>query len=153
MQGHMTVSKSLRALVLFLMLSVILAACSGTASKGASTDGTVVKTEKGQYSNVTVAVLQTMLKDKDFTLINVHIPYKGHIAQTDAFIPYDQIDKNLDRFPADKNAKIVLYCHGGNMSATAARTLANLGYSNVYQLVGGFADWQAAGLPLETQQP
>lgn len=138
----------------FLLLSmVLLAACSDSGNIGASAASAVVKTEKGQYTNISVSELQAMLKNKDFTFINVHVPYKGHIALTDAFIPYDQIDKNLDKLPADKRAKIVLYCHGGNMSQTAARTLANLGYRNVYQLVGGFADWQAAGLPLDTQKP
>lgn len=149
----MSTSKLNRTALYLLLLSLLIAACSGTAGKGASTAAAVVKTEKGQYTNITVPELQAMLQNKDFTFVNVHVPYKGHIAQTDAFIPYDQIDQNLDKLPADKNAKIVLYCHGGNMSVTAARTLANLGYSHVYQLVGGFADWKAAGLPLETQQP
>ena len=150
----MTTSKLNKiALCLLLLLGLMVMACSGTASQGASAVGTVVKTEKGHYTNITVPELQAMVKNKDFTFVNVHVPYKGHIAQTDAFIPYDLIDQNLGRLPADKNAKIVLYCHGGNMSVIAARTLTNLGYSNVYQLVGGFADWKAAGLPLETQQP
>ncbi len=149
----MTNHKIQKIAIIFLLLGTLLAACSSAASRSSSTGGSVVKTEKGQYTNLTVPELQAMLKQKDFTFINVHVPYAGHIAQTDAFIPYDQIDQNLDKLPADKNAKIVLYCRGGNMSVTAARTLANLGYSNVYQLVGGFADWKAAGLPLETQQP
>ncbi len=136
--------------VLLLLLGILLTACSSASS---TSNAAVVKTEKGQYTNLTVSELQAMLKNKDFMFINVHVPYQGRIAQTDAFIPYDQIDQNLDKLPADKSAKIVLYCHGGNMSATAARTLANLGYSNVYQLVGGFASWKEAGLPLETQKP
>lgn len=139
--------------IFLFLLGILITACSGAADKAASGSETVIKTEKGQYTNITVPELQAMLKDKDFTFVNVHVPYGGHIAQTDAFIPYDQIDKNLDKLPADKSAKIVLYCRGGNMSVTAAQTLANMGYSNVYQLVGGFADWQVAGLPLETQQP
>ncbi len=148
-------SRNIRKITLYLLLlaMLLLAACSAQAKKNDSTASSVVKTEKGQYTNISVSELQAMMKNKDFTFINVHVPYKGHIAQTDAFIPYDQIDKNLDKLPADKSAKIVLYCHGGNMSQTAARTLANLGYTHVSQLVGGFADWQAAGLPLETQQP
>jgi len=32
---------------------------------------------------VSVQELQTMLDDKDFTMINVHIPWQGDIAQTD----------------------------------------------------------------------
>jgi rhodanese-related sulfurtransferase len=38
------------------------------------------------------------------------------------------------------------------MSTTAARELVALGYTNVYNLVGGFNAWAEAGLPLITQQ-
>jgi rhodanese-related sulfurtransferase len=35
------------------------------------------------------------------------------------------------------------------MSQRAARDLVGLGYTNVYNLVGGFNAWVEAGLPLE----
>ncbi len=37
-----------------------------------------------------------MLEKKDFFFVNVHIPYEGALAKTDAFIPYNEIEKNLD---------------------------------------------------------
>ncbi len=89
-----------------------------------------------------------MLDKKDFTFINVHIPYEGEIAKTDAFVPYDEIDKNLDTLPADKNAKIVLYCRSGRMSSMAAETLVRLGYTNVWSLDGGMSGWEQQGYEL-----
>jgi rhodanese-related sulfurtransferase len=35
------------------------------------------------------------------------------------------------------------------MSTRAAQDLVRLGYTNVYNLVGGFNAWVEAGLPLE----
>lgn len=149
----MNMSKYGKTFLLLLLMASLASACSAMTNRDNPPIGAAGKTEIGQFTNITVSELQAMLEKKDFTFINVHVPYKGHIAQTDAFIPYDQIDQNLEMLPADKGAKIVLYCQGGNMSATAAEFLASIGYTNVYQLVGGFEEWRGAGLLLETQQP
>ncbi len=102
----------------------------------------------GSNTDINSDELKAMLDRKDFAFINVHIPYEGEIANTDAFIPYDQIEKNLDKLPKDKNAKIVLYCRSGRMSAIAGETLVKLGYTNVFNHTGGMVDWQAKNYPL-----
>lgn len=96
---------------------------------------------------LTPQALATALKHKSFTLINVHVPFEGAIAGTDAFIPFDAI-KGSARLPRDHAAQIVLYCRSGRMSAIAHTTLHTLGYANVRELRGGFDAWQLAGLPL-----
>ena len=104
--------------------------------------------DKG-YSEISVVDLNASLKNKDFTLVNVHVPFIGNLPQTDLSIPYDQIDQNLSKLPADKNAKIVLYCNSGHMSGIAAADLVKQGYTNVWSLTGGMSAWQHAGLTLE----
>jgi len=89
-----------------------------------------------------------MLEEKDFLLINVHIPYEGEIAQTDLFIPFDAIEENASQLPADKSAKIVVYCRSGAMSAIAAQALVQLGYSSILNLEGGMIAWEEQGYPL-----
>ncbi len=98
------------------------------------------------------AELAGMLADKDFFFVNTHIPYEGEIEGTDAFIPYDRIEENLALFPAELDAKIVLYCRSGRMSAIAADALRSLGYTNVWDLEGGMIAWEEAGFPLSEQQ-
>lgn len=122
---------------------ITLAACSG---QPAATTATKVNVAGGSYTNVTPAQLKQMLGAKDFVFINVHIPYAGEIAQTDAFIPYNEIEQNISKFPADKNAKVFLYCQSGRMSTIAAEELVKRGYTNIWNLDGGMSAWESAGL-------
>jgi rhodanese-related sulfurtransferase len=137
-------------MVSMLIVLLLLAACNGTATNQPAVEvvGKQVSVDGGSYTDVSVAELQTMLANKDFTFVNVHIPFEGDIAGTDLSIPYDQISQNLDKLP-DKNAKIVLYCRSGRMSAIAAETLVGLGYTNIWNLDGGMVDWEQAGYTIE----
>lgn len=100
------------------------------------------------FETITPDQLAQRLAHKDFTFINVHVPYEGEIAQTDNFIPFDQIAAHLDKLPSYKGASIVLYCRSGRMSEIAATTLAGLGYTHVTHLKGGFNAWAASGREL-----
>lgn len=79
-------------------------------------------------------------------LVNVHIPFEGRIAGTDLEIPFDQITRpeNLAKLPADKNARMVLYCRSGSMSKIAVNALVKLGYTNLVDVKGGMLAWEAA---------
>jgi phage shock protein E len=128
--------------LIFVMLA--LAACQSeeVTSETVSIIG-------GSYHNIDAGTFDTMLKDKDFLLVNVHIPFAGNIAGTDLSIPYNDIQKNLSQLPAQKDTKIVLYCSSGRMSQMAAEELVSLGYTNVWNLKGGMVEWKQAGFKLE----
>jgi len=140
-----------RFIIWLILAAVLVAACtSSTPTQPAvEVEGKKVSVDGGSYTDVSVTELQTMLVDKDFTFVNVHVPFEGNIAQTDVSIAYDQIDQNLDKLPSDKNAKIVLYCRSGRMSAIAAKTLVGLGYTNIWNLSGGMVAWEQAGLKID----
>jgi rhodanese-related sulfurtransferase len=128
-------------------LALILAACGPATS--APSEGTVLGYAKNSdgYADITVEQLADLVEKEDVTLVNVHIPYEGELPGTDLFIAYDEIGDHLDELPA-KDAPIVLYCRSGSMSTSAAQELAELGYSNVLEVDGGFNAWKAAGYEL-----
>ena len=120
-----------------------------TATAALPITGRTTQVAGASYGELAPGELSGALANKDFTLINVHVPYEGEIAGTDAFIPYDRIGEDTARLPTDRAAAIVLYCRTGRMSAEAATTLIRLGYRNVRQLTGGMEAWQAQGYPLQ----
>ena len=67
----------------------------------------------------------------------IHIP-RGHLEA--------QVEGKL----LDKHQQVVVYCAGGVRSAFAAKTLAELGYTDVQSVVGGFGKWKDEGRPWKT---
>ena len=132
---------------------MVLASCqSAEITPSTSTPqeiGTVIQVEGGSYKDLSVVELNTLMENKDFTLINVHIPFEGNLPKTDLSIPYDTIGQNLDKLSDDKTAKIILYCRSDRMSTIAATELVKLGYTNIWNLEGGMVAWEQAGLPIE----
>lgn len=108
----------------------------------------VVAGTGGHWTNVSPDRLAQMLEHKDFTLVNVKTPYSGEIAGTDLYIPYDQLTARASELPADKSARILVYCRSGVQSSQAAQTLLDLGYTNVWNLDGGMNAWEASGRQL-----
>jgi phage shock protein E len=84
----------------------------------------------------------------DFWLINVHIPYEGEIAGTDAHVVYTDTDALEALLAYDHAADALLYCKTGPMSAQATADLVARGYCNIQDLPVGMAGWEAEGYPL-----
>ena len=68
------------------------------------------------YTDISPDELNAMLANKDFLLVNTHIPFEGDLPQTDLSIPYNEIGANLQLLPAHKDAKIVLYCRSDRIA-------------------------------------
>ncbi len=136
-----------------LWLALLATLTAVTAQKmpdGTPSQDKVVTTRSSTYTSVPPEAFITTLRGApQITLINVHVPYEGELPGTDAFIAFDQIERQQNRLPQDKAAMIAVYCMSGRMSDVASRTLRDLGYSNVMELRGGMIAWQRAGFPVK----
>jgi sulfur-carrier protein adenylyltransferase/sulfurtransferase len=68
------------------------------------------------------------------------------------FIPRGFLESQVETKVPDHDAPIVVFCAGGTRSAFAAKTLQELGYSDVTSLAGGFNKWKDSGRPWITPQ-
>ena len=58
------------------------------------------------------------------------------------------LERDVEKQDWDDEARIVLYCGGGFRSALAAKSLQDMGWTNVLSLWGGWRGIQAEGLPV-----
>ena len=66
-------------------------------------------------------------------------------------IPRGLLEMRVEAAIPDKDAPVVIYCASGVRSAFAAKSLHDIGYTNVVSMDGGFDAWKGAGQPW--QQP
>jgi hydroxyacylglutathione hydrolase len=60
-------------------------------------------------------------------------------------IPLGYLAERLQEIPRDR--PVVVHCQTGGRSAIAASVLQAVGFKDVFNLAGGYADWQASGNP------
>ncbi len=94
-------------------------------------------------------VAQAREKTPDLAIVDVrettewdegHIPGAVHVAR-------GYLEQNIEAAVPDHDRPVVVYCAGGVRSAFAARTLQEMGYTNVTSMSGGFQQWKTHGLP------
>jgi rhodanese-related sulfurtransferase len=144
-------------LLIAVVIMAFMAACGGgsstsstppsTTASSTQMPGTPVTVEGGgTYWSVIPAQLHS-LHPSDLFLVDADTAYIGEIANTALFINPDNVSQNLDKFPSDKAAKIVVYCASGMKSQAVAATLVKAGYTRVMQLEGGIIAWMNQGYP------
>ncbi len=73
----------------------------------------------------------------------------GHLAES-RNIPLGYLRDHLSEVPTD--VPVVIHCQGGLRSAIASTILAAEGYTNVTDLIGGYAAWEHAGHPITLER-
>ncbi|HQV58265.1 MAG TPA: molybdopterin-synthase adenylyltransferase MoeB [Ilumatobacteraceae bacterium] len=101
---------------------------------------------KAQISEVTTEQAEERIAN-GYTVLDVREPDEhGQGALPNAIhIPRGQLEGSIEGRILDKSTPIVVYCAGGARSAFAAKSLADLGYTDVVSMDGGFNRWKDEG--------
>jgi len=83
-----------------------------------------------------------MEEGKPYTLLDVRTveEFNGGRIKGAMLIPVDELGARAEKELPEKNVPIVVYCRSGVRSARAAQILAELGYTDIYDL-GGIINW------------
>jgi molybdopterin/thiamine biosynthesis adenylyltransferase/rhodanese-related sulfurtransferase len=97
---------------------------------------TPLDTERLRESHPEVALVDVR---EDSEWEQGHIPGATHI-------PKSYIEQQIEGAVPDRARPVVLYCASGVRSLFAAQTMAELGYTDVRSMSGGFQEWKGRGL-------
>ena len=107
---------------------------------------------KGSVTNLTAQDFASKIKDTSITVVDVRTPAEfaaGHIANA-INIDVDATTFESEIQKLDKAKTYAVYCHSGRRSGIATAAMAKDGFTSLYNLTNGFADWLANGLPSVT---
>lgn len=107
------------------------------------------------FSAIQPAALKDQVADGKVQIVDVREPQElaaNGFIEGAINIPLRTLLKNLDKLPA-KDQPIVLVCGSGHRGAVGMMALQMLGYTSTKSLVGGFAAWKAANMPIVTGKP
>ena len=105
--------------------------------------------ELGSVAQMSAAELAERRRRGDVVVLDVRGRAEweaGHIPGAEN-IPVGYLVERLDEVPRDR--PVVVHCQTGARSAIAASVLRDKGLTNIFNLTGGFSDWEAHGHRVE----
>jgi molybdopterin/thiamine biosynthesis adenylyltransferase/rhodanese-related sulfurtransferase len=115
----------------------------------------ILNEAKRQIREITVSDVRDKFNpDNGFTLLDVREGdefEQGYLNKA-LFIPRGFLEQRVEKAISDKTQPVVVYCAGGTRSALAAKTLQDLGYTDVFSMRGGFTEWKNNGFPFVTPE-
>ncbi len=108
----------------------------------------------GAVHNVSPVQARDLLaRDGRMFLLDVRTPgeYRQVRIAGARLIPIDTLVRRIGEIPSGR--PVLVYCAVGSRSSQVAGYLANRGYGDVYNMVGGIMGWQLRGLPVSQGGP
>ena len=102
---------------------------------------------KGQIVEVSTDDAQKRIESGNVLVLDVREPdeFEQGALPDVLHIPRGHLEAQIESRATDRDQEIVVYCAGGVRSAFAAKTLQELGYTNVVSMAGGFGKWKDEG--------
>ena len=102
---------------------------------------------KGQITEISTDDAQKRIDSGNVLVLDVREPdeFEQGALPNVLHIPRGHLEAQIESRATDRDQEIVVYCAGGVRSAFAAKTLQELGYTNVLSMAGGFGKWKDEG--------
>src|ERR1700682_2776820 len=105
----------------------------------------LLKTAKADISEIDPETADARRHEATFLDVREQDEFEQGMIPGAVFIPRGHLEAQAENKLPDRDTPIIVYCAGGNRSAFAAKTLQDLGYSDVVSMAGGFGRWKNEG--------
>ena len=100
-----------------------------------------MKNKLNTFENISVEKLKSFVEDGSVKILDIRDEQsfqEGHIPDA-IHVNNGNIDEVINS--NDPNDNIVIYCYKGISSQNAAQHFCNLGFKNVFSLIGGYTEY------------
>src|SRR5438270_2404790 len=107
----------------------------------------LLKETKSQIREVDTAAAAEAISRPGTVVLDVREPdeYEQGALPGAIHLPRGHLESKIETQVADRSTPVVIHCASGVRSAFAAKTLQDLGYTDVVSMVGGFNKWKDEG--------
>jgi molybdopterin/thiamine biosynthesis adenylyltransferase/rhodanese-related sulfurtransferase len=107
----------------------------------------ILQQTKQQIREVDTTEADELRTHKGSVVLDVREPdeYEQGAIPGSLHIPRGNLESNIEPRVPEHDTPLIVFCAGGNRSAFAAKTLSEMGYSDVVSVKGGFNRWKDEG--------
>lgn len=132
-----------RYIVAATMVLSLVSCGEAQTKKDSNSSSSVEQISETNYKVVSQTEFKTLIKAGKGQLLDVRTPGEfnaGHIKNADN-IDFTGSDFREKVATLDREKPVLIYCHSGNRSGKASLILKELGFKEVYDLQGGYSNW------------
>lgn len=100
---------------------------------------------KSEITEISPEEAETRLGSVTFLDVREQDEYDAGTIPGAIHIARGFLESQVESRVTDRDAELIVYCAGGVRSAFAVKTLAEMGYTNVLSMAGGYGQWKNEG--------
>ena len=102
---------------------------------------------KSKIQEIDTQTAATRIEASQVVVLDVREPdeYEQGALPNVVHIARGHLEAQIETKIVDKSVEVIVYCAGGVRSAFAAKTLQELGYTNILSMAGGYGKWKDEG--------
>jgi len=102
---------------------------------------------KSKITEIDTQTAATKIEASQVVVLDVREPdeYEQGALPNVVHVARGHLEAQIETKIVDKSVEVIVYCAGGVRSAFAAKTLQELGYTNVLSMAGGYGKWKDEG--------